>query len=75
MNSCWILIASEPRACSTVQHIRSQVMGDKSSVQCPEVDGQTVTLGEKSFQLNCRKNFAAQRRKAASGMEPFNESL
>jgi hypothetical protein len=71
----WSLVPKEQRADNDVSDIRSQVMDDENKVRCPEVDGQVITLGERSYQLNCNKKFSAHKRKTASGIKSFNECL
>lgn len=71
----WSLVPKEPRADNDVSDIRSQFMGDKNSVRCPEVDGQIATLGESPYQLNCNKRFNAHKRRTAPGAKSFNECL
>jgi hypothetical protein len=71
----WSLVPKEQRQSNDGPDIRSQVMDDDNTVRCPEVDGQIMTLGDRSYQLNCKKNFSANKRKTASGVKTFNECL
>lgn len=71
----WSLVPKEQRADNEVSDIRSQVMDDNNKVRCPEVDGKTITDGEKSYQLNCNKHFNVQKRRTVSGVKTFNECL
>jgi hypothetical protein len=71
----WSLVPKDQRADNDVPDIRGQILDDKNIVRCPEVDGDIITLGEKSYQLNCNKKFNANRRKTAPHVKSFNECI
>lgn len=72
----WSLVPTEPRADNDVTDIRSQFMDDRNGVQCPEVDGQVATLGDRSYRLSCKKGFHVNKAKATEPpARTFNECL
>lgn len=71
----WSLVPKEPRADNDASAIRSEFMDNKNGVRCPEVDGQIVTLGDTSYQLNCNRRFNVNRAKNADGAKTFQECL
>jgi hypothetical protein len=80
----WSIIPTKPRTLDQgpmVPDIFSRTTdntggsGVGRGTRCPDIDGETLTVGDRKFQVNCKKNYEPKNSTIYSNIGPLNQCL